>query len=379
MRVVIDLTSLADNFSGIERYALNISQELISQDYKMKNTYILVFKRKIYPEFNKYKQKNVEFIVLNGKDKLFFGQFILPLKLYFIKADRYLFLAFPSPLLFFKRGIYNIIHDITCWDCPETMPKKMQIFFRLSIRNALFVSKGIIVVSKFTRNRVRERLGYRKKIILAHCGISKVFMDYVESCNSLDKEQIERNYDEVRRKYHLPKQYLLCLATLEPRKNLPFLVNAYLELLEEKKLQIPLVLAGRTGWNMEQFLEQVEADERKNIIITGFIDEPDLPYIYHMADCFLFPSLYEGFGMPPLEALTVGTIVIASNASALPEVLGNAAIYFKLGNKEELKDKIQDGIAQKTGNVSVNEIKKIINTFQWDKSAKKIADNINIK
>lgn len=391
MKIVIDLTSLADNFSGIERYAMNIAKEMINLDVKNKHTYILLFKKRIHWEFKKYlAYKNVICKVYKERSKLIFQQISLPFYLYGIRADVYLFLAFQSPVLFRKRGIYNTIHDLTCWDCPETMKKKMELYFKLSIRNALSVSKGIITISKFTKNRIIEKFHYnRQKIVVAYCGISDVFLDYVSTLPEPDagkqqsiEEVIKRNESirerclDVRHKYHLPEQYFLCLATLEPRKNLPFLVDAYLELLEEKKVDIPLVLAGRKGWKMDEFLNSIEAKYRKNIIVTGFVDDTDLPYVYHMADCFIFPSLYEGFGLPPLEALTVGTMVISSDAASLPEVLGRAASYFRLGNKQELKDKLGRGIYQECDEITVKEIKSRVQMFQWKKSAKKLVERL---
>ena len=185
-------------------------------------------------------------------------------------------------------------------------------------------------------------------------------MDYAKGQKvPLSKEETDKRL-EIRHKYHLPEQYLLCLATLEPRKNLPFLVEAYVELQEEEALGIPLVLAGRKGWNMDEFLNRIEEVYRRKIIVTGFIDDKDLPYVYHMADCFIFPSIYEGFGMPPLEAMAVGTMVISSDAASLPEVLGKAASYFRLGDKQELKEKMRLGIRQKTPDVSVEEVKRRI-------------------
>ncbi len=392
MRIAIDLTSLADNFSGIERYAMSIAEELIALDDE-KNTYILLFKRKVHKEFEKYKgRKNIIFKVYQGRNKLVFQQIILPFHLYRIKADAYLFLAFQSPVLFRRKGIYNTVHDLTSWDCPETMKKKMELYFKLTIKNALWVSEGIIAISKFTRDRIVDKFHYsKKKITIAYCGISDVFMNYIafQPSEILDSEENKKGIEarlekirnkslDIRHKYHLPEQYLLCLATLEPRKNLPFLVEAYVELLEEGKVDIPLVLAGRKGWMMDEFLNRIEEEYRKNIVVTGFIEDEDLPYVYHMADCFIFPSIYEGFGMPPLEAMAVGTTVISSDAASLPEVLGKAASYFHSGNKEELKEKMRQGIHQECDEVTVREIKKRVEMFQWRRSAKKIEERIRI-
>lgn len=386
MKIAVDLTSLADNFSGIERYAMNIARELIDLDKEKKNTYILLFKRKIHPTFRDYeKQENVICKVYQGQNKLLFAQVVLPIALYGIKADAYLFLAFQSPLLFWHKGIYNMIHDLTSWDCPETMKKHMEWYFKLSIRNALLISKGIIVNSKYTKNRIIEKFHYKKKITVAYCGISDVFMNYVQAqpqkgdADSAQREEQIRNRSlDVRHKYHLPEQYLLCLSTLEPRKNLPFLVEAYVELLGEGKIDIPLVLAGRKGWKMDEFLDRIEKEYRRKIIVTGFIEDEDLPYVYHMADCFIFPSIYEGFGLPPLEAMAVGTLTISSDAASLPEVLGNAAAYFKPDDKAALKERICQGIRQECGAVSVEEVQRRVNMFQWNRSAARVGKALGI-
>lgn len=387
MRIAIDLTSLADNFSGIERYAMNIANELIRMDEKEEHTYILLFKRKVHPQFLKYqKKKNVDIKVYQGQNKLLFAQVFLPFHLYGIRADVFLFLAFQGPLLFWHRGIYNMVHDLTCWDCPETMKKHMEWYFKLSIMQALLVSKGIFVNSRFTRDRVIDKFHYKKnKITVAYCGISKVFMDYAKSSSGRggaeQKEKGEwlRNRSlDVRHKYHLPEQYLLCLATLEPRKNLPFLVEAYVELLEAGEVEVPLVLAGRKGWKMDEFLERIETEYRRKIIVTGFIEDEDLPFVYHMADCFIFPSIYEGFGIPPLEAMAVGTMTISSDAASLPEVLGKAAAYFSPYDKEGLKERIRQGIRQQCEDITVEEIRRRIRLFQWRRSAKRIAERIGM-
>lgn len=376
MRIAIDLTSLADNFSGIERYAMNIAKELIERDEREEHTYILLFKREIYPQFRRYeKKKNVDMRVYKGQNKLLFAQILLPLHLYGIKADVFLFLAFQGPLLFWRRGIYNMVHDLTCWDCPETMKKHMEWYFKLSIVHALLFSRGIFVNSQFTRDRIVDKFRYKKRrITVAYCGISQVFMDFVK--NQTDGVKIRNCSLEVRHKYHLPEKYLLCLATLEPRKNLSFLVEAYVELLEEGSVEVPLVLAGRKGWKVDEFLERIEAEYRQKIIVTGFIEDEDLPYVYHMADCFVFPSIYEGFGMPPLEAVAVGTMTISSDAASLPEVLGNTAEYFDPYNKDELKKRICQGIRQQCNDEAAGEVRRRVKMFQWRRTAVRVAKRI---
>lgn len=330
MKILIDLTALADNFSGIERYAACISYEMILQS---EDKYILLFKDKVHPVFEEFQNNNrVELVVLSPCKKLLFNQIILPKEIYKHKADWYLFLAFPVPLLFFKKNMVSTIHDICCWDCPETMNGMSKWYFRISHRVALKKCRNIITISEFSKQRIVDRLHYSKsKILLVYCGISNKF--HIPECSTEDVAKIKG-------KYGLPDNYILSLSTLEPRKSVELLITAYRELYLEKQIIIPLVLAGRKGWKIDNLLKNVENPVKENIFFTGFVDDEDLPVIYNSAKCFVFPSKYEGFGIPPLEAMACGVPVLSSDASSLPEVLGDAALYFKSNDAEELKEKL---------------------------------------
>lgn len=108
-------------------------------------------------------------------------------------------------------------------------------------------------------------------------------------------------------------------------------------MINEGKTLPKLVLAGRKGWKMDEFLSSIDSKTKDSIIFTGFIDDKDLPDVYCNAKFFVFPSMYEGFGMSPLEAMACGTTVLSSNVSSLPEVLGNSAYYFNNESVESLK------------------------------------------
>ncbi|MCR5734559.1 MAG: glycosyltransferase family 4 protein, partial [Lachnospiraceae bacterium] len=162
----------------------------------------------------------------------------------------------------------------------------------------------------------------------------------------------------VRVKYNLPERYWLSLSTLEPRKNISLLIRAYTDACRvDPEAVPPLVLAGRMGWKDSELDKILQAEGKAGqvgegssgnignarglikdrLIFTGFIDDQDLPVVYHMAEKFIFPSKYEGFGLPPLEALSVGTAVISSDAASLPEVLGDSAVYFENGDQKDLE------------------------------------------
>ena len=118
------------------------------------------------------------------------------------------------------------------------------------------------------------------------------------------------------------------------------LVEAFSELIKEKKIDTNLVLAGRKGWLMDDLLSNLDKEIVDRIHFTGFVDDDLLPYVYRNAQVFVFPSVYEGFGVPPIEAMSMGIPVISSDAASLPEVLGDAAYYFENRNLKDLKKQI---------------------------------------
>ena len=363
MKCLFDLTALADNFSGIERFALCISKEFIRQ-FPM-HEYILVFKEEIHEAYRKIaKQKNVECVVLPRKNKLFFNQFILPMQLYRLKADAYIFLAFPEPLLFFRRNVYTAIHDACCWDCGETMATMSKWYFRISQLHSMRFCRRIITISEFSQQRI-EKIGRVKpeKIAILYCGIGEQFTAQ------------EQPDEAVRMRYGLPREYLLTLSTLEPRKNLRLLLDAYAQLIEEGKTLPPLVLAGRKGWKMETLLTGYSQKVKDHLVFTGFIKDEDLPAVYRGARWFIFPTKYEGFGIPPLEAMACGTPVISSDATSMPEVLGDAALYFESGNVEALKTRMLEAMKIDPANLQKLYLagQKQAGRFQWEHEARKLS------
>lgn len=361
MRICVDLTSLADNFSGIERFALSISKELI------KNTehhWILLFKNSVHKEFGE-EAENIEKIVIKGGNKLIFNQLILPLKLAGIKADRYFFPAFPAPFFFFSKNAYNTIHDLSCWDCPGSNKKYMIWYFKIMYWKASLCNKKVITVSEFSKGRICDILKVKpENIYVVYNGISDQFSD-----SELSEDEKKR----VEEKYNLPENYVLSLSTLEPRKNLRLLLDAYASLFYDG-LTEEIVLAGRKGWRMEDFLKGYSEEFLQHVHFTGFVDDEDLPAIYKLAKIFVFPSLYEGFGIPPLEALACGTLVISSDAASMPEVLEDAAVYFVNNNKKSFKGRILKVLSYGDEEVSKRKRDGQLQTqkYRWSVEAKKL-------
>ncbi len=361
MQILIDLTSLADNFSGIERFALSVTKEMIKETSYQ---FILVFKNKVHKEFQ-HCEKNVTLKVINGKNKLITAQITLPLFLVKQQADVYFFPAFPAPFLLFNKKSVSTIHDLGCWDCPSTDKKYMSLYFRILYKKASANDKKVVTVSNFSASRIKDILKVKdENICVAYNGLSELFL-----CADHDRDV----QNAVRKKYDLPQNYILCLSTVEPRKNLRLLIDAYCSLIEDEKMDINLVLAGRKGWKVDHLMEGISERCANKIHFTGFIDDVDLPYIYQLADIFVFPSVYEGFGIPPLEALSQGTPVLSSDSTSLPEVLGDSALYFKNNSLEDLIKKLRVMIDESSDRVT-SDIDGIIKKYNWMDSAKKILD-----
>jgi len=177
---------------------------------------------------------------------------------------------------------------------------------------------------------------------------------------------------EVLRRHGIASPYLLFVGTIEPRKNLPVLLRAYDELLRRTSHRPQLVLCGGDGWKNEEVYRLV--DELKlgeKVRFLGYVKDEDLPALYSAADCFLYPSVYEGFGLPPLEAMACGTPVITSNASSLPEVVGESGLTHSPDDHSGLTALIarvlgEDGVAAHYREAGLQRSR----VFSWDRAAR---------
>jgi alpha-1,3-rhamnosyl/mannosyltransferase len=195
---------------------------------------------------------------------------------------------------------------------------------------SLAASRVIITDSHFTRNELLEHCPHvePERVVVTHLG--------VDLCHFSNPSHAAR-IDEVRARLRLPRQFVLYLGTLEPRKNLQGLVKGYCRLPAELQCEYPLVLAGMCGWNQSFFRRDLDELRRRGVVHeVGYVHHADVPVLMRAASVFCFPSLYEGFGLPPLEAAACGTPVLSSRAASLPEVLGEAAYYVDPSSPDEI-------------------------------------------
>ena len=225
----------------------------------------------------------------------------------------------PNFLAFnFDGPIVLTVHDLSWIRYPETHPirrvRAMNKYFESSLNSA----HSIISISEFTTNEIMSTFGIeRSKIVKIYQGVSPDFrvLDASDTLSTLNKFNLKHG------------KYFLAVGTLEPRKNLQIVVDAFLKLPKKVRLACPLVLVGMKGWKVSELEKKIlPLSLSGEIIVTGYVTQHELLDIVAGALTQLYPSLYEGFGLPPLEAMASGVPVIASNTTSIPEVVGDAGI-----------------------------------------------------
>lgn len=217
--------------------------------------------------------------------------------------------------------LVTTVHDMGYLRHPEFVPRDRLGWLRRRMGTALARSRVILAVSHFTRRELLELCPEiePERVVVTEEGVDLDFFSHPAHASRLD---------EVRRRFLLPDRFVLYLGTLEPRKNLQGLIAAYRLLPGALQREYPLVLAGMSGWNQEYFRRSLDELRRRGVVHEiGYVAQADVPVLMQAATVFCFPSIYEGFGLPPLEAAACGTPVLASRTASLPEVLGPAAVY----------------------------------------------------
>ncbi|MEP7162874.1 MAG: glycosyltransferase family 1 protein [Candidatus Moraniibacteriota bacterium] len=344
MRIGIDLRALtAGKHTGVEEYTRGLLRSLFELDRE--NEYILFW--------NAWREVDLDLgwalTYPNVSVRRFhFPNKLLNLSLWYLqfpKLDRLIGgvdVFFMPNLNFaaFSRGVKVIVtaHDLSFEYFPETFSWKHRVWhYLINFRALLRRADVVLSVSHSTADDLVRVYGLpREKIHVIMSGVDERFIP------------VSRNDPRlfaVKEKYRLPYHFILYLGTIEPRKNIEALLSAY-EVFQKTSLgeglRYELVLAGSSGWKNEELLEKIEhSPVREKIHLIGFVDDADKPALYNLASVFVYPSLYEGFGFPPLEALSCGVPTIVSHSSSLPEVVGEAGILIDPYRPDEILQAIR--------------------------------------
>ena len=247
--------------------------------------------------------------------RILWEQTFLPLELARRRVDLLHAMAFVTPVLAPVPSVVTV-YDLSFALFPESFRPFNRWYLTTMTRRSVRKARAIIAISQNTANDLHRLWGVRRdRIHLAYCGVDDIFRPMPAS-----------EVAAFREARALPARYILFVGTLEPRKNVVRLLEAY-ALLKRQGISHKLVVAGGKGWMYEPIFEAVERlGLGSDVLFPGFVPRQELPLWYNGADVFVYPSLYEGFGLGPLEAMACGTPVVVSDRASLPEVVGDAGL-----------------------------------------------------
>jgi glycosyltransferase involved in cell wall biosynthesis len=359
MNIVINCRTLNKRHGGPKRYLLNVLENLNNIDKK--NEYTLIMNQNFSFKFKLGKNFNVK--ILRSNYSMFYEYFLLPIYLLKNKFDIF-YTPDPvyMPFVSIKKKI-NTIHDLQPYYYKKERGFIENTYNRIMYFLSYLSSNKTIVVSENTLQECFKIIPLsRKKIINCSEGIEKNF--------KLMKDK--RKLKNTKEKYNISEDYIFYIGSLSPRKNILNIIYSFEKVMD--KIPHNLYLFGAYSWKDKSVHKLLNKSKFKDrIIIKGFVEEKDLPAIYNLANLFLYPSLYEGFGLPILEAQACGCPVITSNISSMPEVAGKGALLVDPYNVDEIANSILKIINDKK--TKGNLIKKgftNIKRFSWEKTAKNI-------
>lgn len=248
--------------------------------------------------------------------RILWEQIAQPLALEQARPDLVHQLAFVAPVLS-RRPFVVTVYDLSFVHFPERLPPARRRYLRWLTRWSCRRARRVIAISRSTAADLTATLGIPpERIDVAVPGVGEAFQP-------LPRAEVEA----FRARAGLPERFLLYLGTLEPRKNLPLLLRAYAALPASDRAAVPLVLAGGRGWMMDEIERALdEHDLRGSVHLPGYVPAEDLPLWYNAAEALVYPSLFEGFGLPVIEALACGTPALVADTSSLPEAVGDTGL-----------------------------------------------------
>lgn len=263
-----------------------------------------------------------------------------------------------------KRHVVTL-HDLSIYENPQWFSWKFAASYKAVLPLLMRRCAHVVTDSEYSRQGIIERFRLSPdKVSVVYAATSGTF-------RPVDREDVA----VVKRRYGLPEKYILSLGSVEPRKNIRRLLVAWSRLSSEVAQDVSLVIAGdRAGTFAHPELDDLVRVSR-NIVFTGYFPDEDLPALYSGARAFVYPSVYEGFGLPPLEAMACGTPVICSSAASLPEVTGDAAFTFDPYDVDAIEDGLRLMLSGKLsrGEMIAQGLERA-KVFSWDRSARQVAD-----
>jgi len=367
MRIGINALGLWGKFTGVERSILNLIKGMLKADLPLELVvYVPIeFEGSLLTSGIAPKQCKLELRKLGIASRfrilrIVCEQAFLPLK---VTADRLQLLHCPSYIAVLGSPLPVVLslYDVLAITHPQWCRTANRIHYRFMLPLSILKARRIIVPSKSVKHSLISLFPHaEQKVEVIPLGIDEIFLEP-------PNESVIRH---IKARFNLPKQFVLFVGNIEPKKNLPTLVKAY-EMLRERMSEVGLVIVGMPAWGDGKFVERARST---GALCLGYVSDTVLHALYSLASVLAFPSLYEGFGLPPLEAMAVGTPVVASSAGALPEVLGDAAILVEPNNATQLAEALYKAIVDESLRAKLIEKGKArAHTFSWVETAKRVA------
>ncbi|MBU1102803.1 glycosyltransferase family 4 protein [Patescibacteria group bacterium] len=398
MRIGIDARFFGPRGKGLGRYTQKLIESL--QEIDNQNDYVIFLRRE---NFNEFQPQNPRFkkVLADYRWYSVAEQIFLPFVIYRQKIDLMHFPHFNVPVLYFKPFVVTI-HDLILRHFATRRASTLgsvkywfkNLAYRAVFRLAISRAKKIITVSQYVRNDIIKCFKIKpEKIVMTHEGVPQKNSKFKKATPPLfPSAKAYQNSKVILEKYGINKLYLLYVGNAYPHKNLERLLGAFKILVEDFKKDIQLVLAGEEDYFYRRLescnililrsMGILHGEQYGRVIFTGFVPDEELAGFYKNASAYVFPSLCEGFGLPSLEAMSQGVPVVSSGATCLPEILGEAAVYFDPLNPRDMAEKINQVLADENlrrGLISkgFEQIKK----YSWRKMGEEtlnIYSNVNI-
>lgn len=374
MKIIVDGTPLLRVHTGVSRYTKQLLEALLRLDHK--NNYEIVGFASVkepvkgfplLPRAN-LRFKRIRFMPIEVYQRLLrkLG-FAPPLDLMLgASPDWWLFPNFVRLPLIRKKKSIVVVYDLSFVKFAEFTSPGNREYLQRWVPKSITSSTVVVTISENSKREIVEQYGTNP---------DKIHVLYPAIDQKLFKESPQQIIDSTLARHKIGKDYILYSGTLEPRKNIISVLTAYEKLPQKLRDQYGLVLMGGRGWLDEQINQHITQLQNNNfnIKLTGYVPDSDLAPIYSGAKLLVYPPFYEGFGLPPLEAMACGTPVVTSNNSSLPEVVGDAGIMVDAKDTKALAEAIEKVISDPTLAAEMRS-KGFIQAqkYSWETSAKKL-------
>jgi len=362
MRIGIDATALPPQPVGAGNYIIQLIRALASLN--VNDEFVIFAHQKGHALINLPEKDSFEWIIFEDRNpgsRLIWEQTLFPQLVKKSGVNLLHSLHYTRPMKLPCASVVTF-HDMTFFLYPELHTRAKRLFFPLAIRASARRADALIAVSESTRQDVIRVLGISpEKIITIQSGVDPAFRPINDT---VAKGKIAEKYD-------LPERFILYVGLIEPRKNLPMLISAFKRLIDSGE-DYKLVLVGRYGWMYEELLKQINNLDLEGMIhFTGYVSQEDLPLVYNLSSLFVYPTIYEGFGLPVLEAMACGVPVITTDVSSLPEIVGEAGMLVPVNDVKALYGAMievlrDEDLRRKMINKGIQRAAK----FTWEQTAK---------